>query len=555
VLVDLPWRWGAGALLGWAALPLLVRLARRSRQGAPAAYHRALVTALGIATALCLAPLLRGVLGTAIQLPAAPPRPWPSVRSLLFVADWVGPMLGSAACPWPRLPFARALSALGVVWLSWFSLGVARALASRWRLAHAYRRAPLAPARVLECAAQVAAELGVAMPELRSAEDVAVAFTFGFFAPVVVLGRDVCGVGDAELEFVLRHELTHVARHDVRTALWIDVAQCCFGGHPSLRWLSTEIRFAREATVDAAAAGRRELEYADFLLGTAERLHGLRMPQSSLLSMADTALERRIKVLVAARRTSRSVPGVGSLALVGLVLGAVVLLAPSSLSQIPGADGTSQTRVDGNLSVEQVERVLFADPAPFQGCYARLPAPRPDLDVHLQFQIAENGRVREGQVHLRPSMLLGVSAFSLSELESCLDAALVGLAFPAPSSGSVQVDAFRALKPPLAERNARAAAQEGISQRLPPDVIRNVVRAQYAQFRVCYEAFSEPRPVTRATMKFTIGRDGKVVDGEIEATEFPALGKCMEPAMRSMVFPAPADGIVTVEYPVLFAPG
>src|SRR5688572_29372579 len=238
MLAEAAWQLGAGAVLGWGALPLLVRLARRSRQAAPAAYYRMLVTALGIAAALSFAPLLRGLLGTGVELPLAlSAQPWGDVESITLVADWVSPLLGSRAEPWPSMPLARALSALGLLWLAMIALGVVRSLAGRSRLARSYREAPPAPARVLERAAQVAGELGIRAPAIRVVEGIASAFTFGVFAPVVVLGRSVCEASEDELDFVLRHELTHVARRDARAALWIELAQRCFSGHPCLRGL------------------------------------------------------------------------------------------------------------------------------------------------------------------------------------------------------------------------------------------------------------------------------------------------------------------------------
>jgi hypothetical protein len=55
-------------------------------------------------------------------------------------------------------------------------------------------------------------------------------------------------------------------------------------------------------------------------------------------------------------------------------------------------------------------------------------------------------------------------------------------------------------------------------------------------------------------MKLTIGRDGKVIDGAVESKEHPEFALCLDAVRRSMVFPAPEDGIVTVVYPIMFAP-
>lgn len=545
MLAEASWQLGAGALLGWAALPLLVRLARRSRHAAPARYYRTLVAALGVAAALSFAPLLRGLSGVGVELPlslTAPP--WGDAETITLVADWVSPLIGSRSEPWPSMPLARALSALGLLWLALIALGVVRSLAGRSRLARHYRGAPVAPARVLERAAHVARELGISAPPIRVAEGIASAFTFGVLSPVVVLGRAACDASDADLDFVLRHELTHVARGDAGAALWIELAQHCFSGHPSLRGLEREIRFAREAAVDEAAAGAQALEYARFLLGLAERVEALREPQASLVSMADTALERRIEMLMSKKGSRRAGLGAAGLGLSGLVLGALVFLAPSSFAQ-NAANGAGQAKVKGNLTVAQIEQVVFGSTRPLLDCYGQLPAPRYNLELRLIFEVAGNGTVSSGRVDVPQHR----------ELTSCFESALRKFVFPAPSGGTVQVDMPVLLTPPLQERNARTEKKEGVSQRLDPEVIRKVVRDSYGGFRDCYEALGHPLPDTWAKLNFTIARDGKVSDGEVESPEYPALGKCLDPVMRSMVFPAPKDGIVTVGYPLMFAPG
>jgi hypothetical protein len=56
------------------------------------------------------------------------------------------------------------------------------------------------------------------------------------------------------------------------------------------------------------------------------------------------------------------------------------------------------------------------------------------------------------------------------------------------------------------------------------------------------------------TLDFTIGRDGKVMDGTATDEGQPRLAACFDTVMRGMIFPAPEDGIVTVTYPVMVAP-
>lgn len=141
------------------------------------------------------------------------------------------------------------------------------------------------------------------------------------------------------------------------------------------------------------------------------------------------------------------------------------------------------------------------------------------------------------------------------ERAECFEVQLANYVFPAPPSGSARVDMPVLLTPPLEERNARAEATEGVSQRLAPEVIRKVVRDHFPGFGECYEALGHPLPDASATLRFTIARDGKVSDGEVESPEQPKLGGCLDTEMRSMLFPPPEDGIVTVTYPIFFSPG
>jgi hypothetical protein len=229
-MAETAWRLGLGVTLAWAALPLFVRLARRSQQASPAAYYRALVVALGMATALVLAPLARAWTGVGVALPIViSDELWAGSVTMTFVAEWVTPLLVPAKKPGSAVPLALAFSGVGIAWLLLLGGGVARSLWGRLELWRAFRGAALAPPGVLAHAQRVASELGIRAPAVRVAEGFASAFTFGLFSPVVVLGAAPCGGREDELAFTLRHELLHVARSDTRAAFVIELAQRCFG--------------------------------------------------------------------------------------------------------------------------------------------------------------------------------------------------------------------------------------------------------------------------------------------------------------------------------------
>jgi hypothetical protein len=93
-----------------------------------------------------------------------------------------------------------------------------------------------------------------------------------------------------------------------------------------------------------------------------------------------------------------------------------------------------------------------------------------------------------------------------------------------------------------------------VSGSLAPDAIRQVMRAEFARFRECYDSLPRPRPVVVSTLSFTIGAAGDVTAGGVESDASPALGQCLERVLFAMRFPAPRGGVVTVSFPMQFGP-
>ena len=94
--------------------------------------------------------------------------------------------------------------------------------------------------------------------------------------------------------------------------------------------------------------------------------------------------------------------------------------------------------------------------------------------------------------------------------------------------------------------------------RLAPEIIQRVVRRSFRSFRRCYEAGLRPCPNLngRVSVTFVIGRDGRVkrASGKADIPD-AAVIDCVVKRFRSLVFPAPEGGSVTVIYPILFTPG
>jgi len=98
-----------------------------------------------------------------------------------------------------------------------------------------------------------------------------------------------------------------------------------------------------------------------------------------------------------------------------------------------------------------------------------------------------------------------------------------------------------------------------VSGRLPPEVIRRIVRQNYGRFRLCYEQGlgRNPNLEGRVTVRFVIGRDGAVSNVSNGGSDLPdsnVVG-CVVKAFYGLSFPKPEGGIVTVSYPIILQPG
>lgn len=138
-----------------------------------------------------------------------------------------------------------------------------------------------------------------------------------------------------------------------------------------------------------------------------------------------------------------------------------------------------------------------------------------------------------------------------------------------PDSTNSQKDSPGAHQKGEAE-SAPASRPESVSGRLEPAIIQRVVRSRFDDFRRCYEAslVKDPNLTTRVGVRFVIGRNGKVPniaarpthvngaapDGASAAHELAKeVAACVESAFRTLTFPQPRGGIVTVSYPIVFS--
>jgi hypothetical protein len=98
-----------------------------------------------------------------------------------------------------------------------------------------------------------------------------------------------------------------------------------------------------------------------------------------------------------------------------------------------------------------------------------------------------------------------------------------------------------------------------VNGRLPPEVVQRIVRQNFGRFRLCYETLllTNDQATGRVSVKFVIDKSGAVSttqDGGSDIGDATMIS-CVVRSFGGLQFPQPEGGIVTVSYPLIFAPG
>ena len=96
-----------------------------------------------------------------------------------------------------------------------------------------------------------------------------------------------------------------------------------------------------------------------------------------------------------------------------------------------------------------------------------------------------------------------------------------------------------------------------INGRIPPAIIQRIVRQHFPSFRACYERGlrQDPSLAGRVAIKFVIGSNGTVTLAADGGSDIPNVDviSCDMRVFKSLIFPKPERGIVTVVYPLILS--
>jgi hypothetical protein len=100
--------------------------------------------------------------------------------------------------------------------------------------------------------------------------------------------------------------------------------------------------------------------------------------------------------------------------------------------------------------------------------------------------------------------------------------------------------------------------QPNVLGELHPEMIQRIVRENYGKFDRCYVAGlgRNPNLEGHIAVGFTVTDQGTVRSVEDKANTIPdqAVGACVREGFKTLSFPIPKGGIVTVVYPIMFSP-
>lgn len=181
------------------------------------------------------------------------------------------------------------------------------------------------------------------------------------------------------------------------------------------------------------------------------------------------------------------------------------------------------------------------------------------LSRHTSLLVLENERMfAEFGVTRTTRRASDQSDHGFGEREASLGPSALGSGSPlvdlsaGNSAGHGRVSGVHAARPPQVRMGATY-----VTGRVPPESVQRIVRFQAGRFRACYERGLQKNPnlAGRVLTRFVIDRAGQVVEATDAGSDLPdpEVVACVVHGFRSLDFPEPEGGVITVLYPFVFS--
>ncbi len=207
-------------------------------------------------------------------------------------------------------------------------------------------------------------------------------------------------------------------------------------------------------------------------------------------------------------------------------------------------------RVEG-MPTETAEQVICNGFAELETCVDKAGSYDKDLDGTIGLQLTLTGADGHATVKIVGGTLDGET------LQACIVQAGTELTFhPEAGKAATVVYALSAHRRRKVKTVKMKEAGMAITGRLPPEVVKRIVRANFPRFRACYEAELKKDPKLEGTISTSFVINEK---GEPEAVKAgggtmgnATVQACVTKVFTTLSYPEPEGGKVAVTYPIEF---
>lgn len=188
---------------------------------------------------------------------------------------------------------------------------------------------------------------------VRVWENISSPFMVGFIKPTLVLPARV--LTEEQLNNILRHEMTHVQRHDILYK-WLTVFVKCFHWLNPMIWvvekqINAECEISCDLTVTQNMSKGEEMSYIDTLLSLLPKGKTKQIPLTTQMASSKKILKRRFMMMKTKKATSKFVSVLS--AVVALAMLSTTVFASGLLSGLAEDDYTVEITNNG----EKIELV------------------------------------------------------------------------------------------------------------------------------------------------------------------------------------------------------
>ena len=176
--------------------------------------------------------------------------------------------------------------------------------------------------------------------------------TYRFFRPIILLPVSLfTGLSDEQIEVILLHELAHIKRQDYLVNLLQSCIEVMFFYHPSIWWISKQVRLEREHSCDDRVMNLRHnpMLYAQ----TLTQIQGQHYSFKTKLAMSATGntgdFSKRIYRLFQQKEPSATLRNSAAALLLLFISGAMMAFYPTNADLSPMNNATIPTTIQDTI--------------------------------------------------------------------------------------------------------------------------------------------------------------------------------------------------------------